>query len=118
VSIESNIVDSLTSLVAGLVYDGVVPQGVEALPRITFQRIGGQALNFVEAVDVPASNAHVQVISWGRTALQASALARQARTALRQKAELKTTVLSDVFSMPYPELGLFGARQDFSFWGA
>jgi hypothetical protein len=115
-SIQATILTTLTSLVSGRVYDGVVPQGVTALPRITFQQIGGKGLNFVEADDVPMVNGNFQVISWGATGLQASALARQVQTALKENLALYTTILSAPMEEPYPELGLFGFRQDFSFW--
>jgi hypothetical protein len=58
----------------------------------------------------------VQVNTWGTTRLAANALGRLAEDTLRGTALLQTTVLGGQAAVHEPETGLYGTRQDFSFW--
>lgn len=115
-SVESLIFDTLTGFVSGRVYPDIAPQGVTALPRITYQQVGGQGLNFVEAAPVGKKNGRFQVNVWGGTRLQVAALARQVEDALRAESRLYTTVLAAPIATYEPDTKLYGSMQDFSFW--
>ena len=47
-SVESDLFNVLRSLAADRVYRDLAPDDVSALPRITFQQIGGDAVNFID----------------------------------------------------------------------
>lgn len=113
-SLESAIVGALTSLVQGRVYPDIAPQGVTALPRITYQQVGGDADNFLEGAPGPNKHhARMQVNVWAATRLAASALAHQVEDALRATTALQVTVLGALVSIYEPETNLYGTRQDF-----
>ena len=46
-SAEAALVPLLTGLVAGRIYPDVAPSGA-GLPRIVYQQVGGQAINYTE----------------------------------------------------------------------
>ncbi len=104
----------------GLVNDRVYPDLADEPPErpyITYQQVGGEAINFVDAATLPGtSNARVQVNVWADTRPVASALARQVENALRAVAGLQTTVLGAAVALYEPETKLRGTMQDFSFW--
>jgi len=116
VSVESLIFDTLASLVSNRVYPDVAPQGVTALPRITYQQVGGKPVGFLEATPPSKKNGRFQVNVWGATRLQVAALSRQVEDALVTAAALNTTVLGGVVAAYEPDTKLYGTRQDFSFW--
>jgi hypothetical protein len=115
-SIESLIVTTLTGFVSGRVYPDIAPQGMTALPRITYQQVGGQGLNFLEAAPVGKKNGRFQINVWGATRLQVAALARQVEDALKSEKTLYTTILGAPIGIYEPDTKLYGAMQDFSFW--
>lgn len=115
-SMESLIFDTLRTLVADRVYPDIAPAGVTALPRITYQQVGGRAFNYIEPAPVGKKNARVQVNAWGATRLQAAALSRQIEDALKSAPALYTTVLAAPVASYEPDTKLYGTRQDFSFF--
>ncbi len=115
-SIESLIVATLTGLVSGRVYPDVTPDGVTALPRITFQQVGGRALNYLEPAPVGKRNARMQINVWGKTRRQVTALARQVSDALKAETALNTYILGEPVANREPDTKLYGSRQDFSMW--
>jgi len=116
VSVESLIVSTLTALVTGRVYPDIAPQGMTALPRITYQQVGGQGLNFIENTPVGKKNGRFQVNVWGATRLQVAALSRQVEDALKSEKQLYTTILSAPIASYETDTKLYGTMQDFSFW--
>lgn len=116
-SIESLVFDTLRGLVSDRAYPDIAPQDVTALPRITFQQVGGGAINFLRYSPAGKRNARVQVNAWGATRLQASALSHQIEDALAAESALQTTVLGAPVATFEPDTKLYGTRQDFSFWG-
>ncbi len=108
--------DALSPLVAGRVYPDTAPPGVEAMPRITYYQVGGVAINFLESVPPNRKNGRFQIHTWGGTRLQVAALSRLVEDTLVLTSALYTTVLAAPVSIYEPELRLYGARQDFSFW--
>ena len=115
-SVESLIFDTLKTLVSSRVYPLIAPQEVTALPRITYQQVGGQGINFLEAANPSMKNGRFQINCWGATSLQVAALSRQVEDALRSEVYLQTTVLGAPVAEYEPETRLYGTRQDFSFW--
>lgn len=116
-SVETQIYTALKSLVSNRVYRDITPKDVTALPRITFQQVGGTSINFVDSATIPSKhNARVQVNVWHNRRDDANALAIQVADALRAYTDLRTTVLGEFVAVHEPDTGLFGTMQDFSFW--
>lgn len=113
-SIESLLFSALKGLVGNRCYPDVAPDKTQR-PYITYQQVGGQAINFVDGSDPGKRNARMQVNVWADSRAQASALAQQVESALRASA-LQTTVLGAAVATYEPETCLRGARQDFSLW--
>lgn len=108
----------LTTALAGLcprVYPDIAPEG-EPRPYITWQRVGGSAVNFIDATVPSKKNARVQVNVWADTRLEADDLAAQVEDTLRAVLALQTTVLGAPTAVYEPETKLKGSMQDFSFW--
>lgn len=116
-TIESSVYTALKALVANRVYRDIAPQTVTDLPRITFQTVAGQAINFMDTATIPTKrNARVQVNVWHTRRDEANVLARQVEDALRAYTPLNTTVMTGLVSVYEEDTKLYGTRQDFSFW--
>lgn len=115
-TVETDIFAALKALVSNRVYRDIAPQTVTALPRITFQQVGGDAVNFVESTVPSSKNARFQVNCWAATRDAAATLSRQVEDALRVSVALQATVLGAPVAEYEEETKLFGTRQDFSFW--
>lgn len=111
-TIEADIFTTLRGLVGDRVYRNIAPQTVNTLPRITFQQVGGQGVNFVDPTVPTKKNGRFQFNVWAATYDEAMALSRQVEDALRVATVLQTTVLG----APVSTYELYGTRQDFSFW--
>lgn len=115
-TVEIDIYTALKGLVGNRVYRDIAPEDVIDLPRITFQQVGGDAVNFVDPTVPTKKNGRFQVNVWAATRDDAATLARQAEDALRVDAALQTTVLGAPTAIFEEDTRLYGARQDFSFW--
>lgn len=115
-SLETDIVDALTSLVGGRVFPDVAEYGT-ARPYITYQQVGGAAENFLEAAPVGKRNARVQINCWATTRIAANDLARSAEDALINSS-LNAYVLGAFIATREDDLDppIYGTHQDFSFW--
>ena len=114
-SLESNLFDALKGLVSNRVYPDVAPYGA-ALPHITYQQIGGRAINFLESGVPGKRNARVQINVWATTRTAAATLSRQAEEALITSANLKAFVLSAAYARFDLDVQQYGTNQDFSIW--
>lgn len=114
-SLEARIFAALSALVSGRVFPDIAPEGV-AKPYITYQQVGGDAVNYVEAAVPDTQNARVQINVWALTRVEASALGEQAENVLRLLTDVQTTVLGARVSVHEADTNLRGARQDFSIW--
>lgn len=114
-SVESIIFSSLRSLVSDRVFPDVAPEGA-IRPYITYQQVGGEAINFVESTVPNKANGRFQLNVWADSRMQASATARQVEAALRGVTALQTEVLGSPFSDYEPDTKLYGTVQDFEFW--
>lgn len=115
-SVESLIFDTLKGFVANRVYPDIAPEGVVALPRITYQQVSGLAVNYVSNSPPGVENARQQISVWGGTRLQVNSLARQVKNAIRAQPLLHATVLGELVATYEPDTKLYGTRQDFSLW--
>jgi hypothetical protein len=115
VSVESTIYDTLKGLVGNRVFPDVAPENT-VRPYMTYQQVGGEAINFLDATVPSKRNGRWQVNVWADSRLQAAALSRQAEDAMRTAAGLLTTVLGAPVAIYEPDTKLFGAIQDFSCW--
>lgn len=114
-TLETMLFDGLQGMVSGRVYPDVAPDQT-APPYITYQQVGGDAINYASGEVPDKQNARVQVSVWATSRMEASALGAQAETALRLVAALQTTVLGARRARHDPETNLRGTMQDFSFW--
>lgn len=114
-SLEPQIFAALTGLVGGNVWPDIGPDDVE-LPYITYQQVGGDAVNYTDKTLPGSRNARVQVNVWAATRLAASALADQVEDALRLVASFDAEVLGARVAIYEQDTKLRGARQDFSIW--
>lgn len=114
-SVESQIFDALKTLVSNRVYPDIAPD-LAVRPYVTFQQVGGSAVNFVDVTAPSKKNSRFQVNVWADTRSSCSALAVQVEDALRAATALQTTVLGAPVASYEIETKLKGSRQDFSFW--
>ena len=112
-TVEADIYNALKSLTANRVYRDVAPDSVTALPRITFQQVGGQSVNFLETTAPSRKNARFQVNAWGADRDSVAVLSRQIENAMRV---ILATVLAAPVAVYEYETKLYGTHQDFSIW--
>lgn len=114
-SVDVQIFAALSPLAGGRVFPDVAPEGT-ARPYLTYQQVGGDALNFMEGTMPGKRNARIQINAWADTRLAASELSEQAEDALRLVLGLQAEVLGARVSIFEEDIKLRGARQDFSVW--
>jgi hypothetical protein len=113
-TLESQIFDALKGLVANRVFPDVAPDAV--LPYITYQQVGGQAVNFTDGTIPDRSNARIQINVWAATRLEASRIGAEAEGAIRAATALQPTVLSARVGLYDDETKARGTMQDFDLW--
>lgn len=114
-SAEAIIYSTLRGLVADRVFPDVAPEGT-ARPYVTYQTVGGSAINFIDGALPSKRNGRYQLNVWADTRLQAASLARLVEDALRVTTALQATVLGAPVADYEDDTKLFGTMQDFSFW--
>lgn len=114
-TMESLVYGALQSLVSGRVFPDIAEERA-TLPYITFQQVGGDAVNYIDPTAPNRSNARLQVNVWSKTRIQAALIAGQVEAALRATTALQTTVLGARVSLFEPETQLRGTLQHFSVW--
>lgn len=113
-TLEAQLFTALKGLVADRVFPDVAPD--EALPYITYQQVGGAAINFTDGTVPDRSNARVQINVWAATRLEASQIGAQVESVMRSLAAMQPTVLSARVALYDPDTKARGAMQDFSLW--
>lgn len=114
-SIDTDLFTLLGPLAGGRVYPDVAPTSTPR-PYITYQKIGGQAINYTSD-ELPAlQNSVVQINVWADTRISAAALARQVEDALRQSITMTARPEGEAMSQHEPDLDRYGTIQDFSIW--
>lgn len=114
-SAEAAIVPLLTGLVSGRIYPDVAPSGA-GLPRIVYQQVGGQAINYTEGTIPDKENARMQVVCWAATRAAAIALMKQAEAAIRTAPVIQVEPLGARVSGYEQDANLYSSQQDFSIW--
>lgn len=115
-SLETQIYSALKNLVPGTrVYRDIAPPEITALPRITFQQVGGPAINFLSGDKPSKKRARVQINCWHSRRDDVMALARLVEDTLRADGSLATTIEGAAVAVYETDTRLYGARQDFSF---
>ena len=112
--LEANLYTALAPLVGNRVFPDVAPIGTQ-VPFITYQQVGGKAVNFIGAEYSDKKNARVQINVWSASRLQASLIIRSIENAV-VLAPLYGSIEGGAISSHEPELKLYGAMQQFSFW--
>jgi len=115
-TVEADIFAALKDLVGNRVYRDLAPDKVTTLPRITFQQVGGGAVNFLDPTVPSKKNGRFQVNCWDGDRDAVAGLSRQVEDALRVASGLQTTVLGEPIAVFEQETMLYGTIQDFSFW--
>lgn len=113
-TVESTIFDTLKTLVSNRVFPDVAPANATR-PYITYQRVGGEAINFLDPTVPNKKRSRFQINVWGDTRKSVALIAGQVEDALRVVASLQTTVEGAPVSLYEADTGLKGSLQDFSF---
>ena len=113
-SVETLLYTALKNLASNRVYRDIAPAEVTALPRITFQQVGGDAINFLSGDAPSKKRARIQINVWDDRRDVAMALMRRVEDTMRSASGLQTTILGAATSVYEDDTGLFGAMQDFS----
>lgn len=114
-SLEEQVVAALAGLAGNRVFPDFAPAGTPR-PFITYQAVGGEAINFVDGTSPGKRNARVQIAVWADSRLDASSIANQVEDAMRAAGQLQVTVLGAAVSTFDEDTGYRGARQDYSVW--
>lgn len=111
--IEPQIYALLAPLVGDRVFPDTAPMGT-AYPYVLYQQVGGQAVNVLEAKAMDKKNARIQIMVWAQTRPECTTLARQIEDFLVNN--LRAYVEGALVADHDIDSGLYGSRQDFSFW--
>jgi hypothetical protein len=114
-SISSLVRATLDPLVDDRVYPDVGPDA-PTVPYITYQQVGGDAVNFLDGEQPSKGNARIQVSVWAATRTEADLLIQRAETAMRGAQALNTTVSGAPMNTADPVTKYRGAIQFFSCW--
>jgi len=113
-TVETQIYTALKSLVTGgHVYAINLPDTVTARTYITYQQVGGSAINFLNSAKPSKKNARFQINVWAPTPQAAAVLSRLTEDAMRT---IDAFVEGAPVSTDEPDINLYGTRQDFSIW--
>jgi hypothetical protein len=115
VNVGQTLFDALGGLTEGRLFAGVAESGT-AQPYITYQRVGGDAVNFLDRTKPSQRNYRFQFNVWADSWLEATTLAEQIEDILRLHPSLQTTVEGSAFDVYEDDTKLYGTSQDFSFW--
>ena len=114
-SMETAVHETLQGLAVGEVFPDFAPVGT-APPYLTFQAVGGDPINMIDATVPDKERTRVQVNVWAATRLEASGIGKQAENALRVVAGLQTIVLTGRIATFDEATDLRGTMQDFEFF--
>ena len=114
-SAEAAIFQLLTGFVGGRVYPDVSPSGA-LLPRIVYQQVGGETINYTEGTLPDEENARMQIVCWATTRLAAINLMKQAEAAILAAPVIQAEALGARVSGHEMDTNLYSSMQDFSIW--
>lgn len=98
------------------VYPVTAPYGTQA-PYVTWQRLGGAALRFLDESAPDKRNALVQINVWAATSQQAFELIQGVEAALVASEHLQCSPDSEPMDAYSENDDVRGVQQDFSIWG-
>jgi hypothetical protein len=113
-SLETSVFAILGPLVANHCYPDVAPDD-PTFPLIIYQNVGGVPYEYVDQTLPDHDNARLQVVTWSKSRLEASTVARNARVALLSS-QLVVKTLTGAISLFNEDLKLYGSRTDFGIW--
>jgi hypothetical protein len=113
-SIETTITGVIGPMVGGRCYPDFAPQGT-ALPYVTYQQVGGSAVNPIAGTAVNLRNARIQVNAWHRSRVEANDLMRSIEEALRPS-PTQARPIGALMARTDDTTQTRGAQQDFDFW--
>lgn len=87
-----------------------------ARPYVTFQQVGGQALDFVDNTVPSIENAEIQINVWADSRLEAKGLMKLIEAALIVATTVQARPLSACVSDFDADMNVYGSRQDFNCW--
>ena len=81
-----------------------------------YTQVGGESPTFTDKAPIGIRNARMQLNIWCVTRQQATQIMRQIEAALLASTDMDVTPLGALVAISEPDLGLYGAQQDFSCW--
>lgn len=111
--IEASIKTTLAAIAGGRTYPDVPPDN-PTFPLNIYQQVGGSVINPLEGGDPNKDNARIQIVTWSKTRLEASSVARQVRLAM--SSSLNAILLGAPVSIYDEMTKLYGSRADYSCW--
>jgi hypothetical protein len=109
-SLEASLSTLLGSLVGGRVYPDVTPESAP-LPLIVYQQVGGTAYEYADNTLPGEDNARMQVVVWSKARLEATTIARQARSII--VGNLSAQTIGAPVSLYDSDMKLYGSRTEF-----
>ena len=116
-SAEATIHALLSPLVVGKIWPDVAPSSA-GLPRIVYQQVGGETINYTEGTLPDKENARMQVVCWAATRLAAINLAKQVEAAILAAPVIQAEAIGARISGFEQDTNLYSSQQDFSIWTA
>lgn len=87
-------------------------------PYVTFQKIGGQAINYTGGEIPTERNADVQINVWSDTRLQADTLIQQIEDALRSATAFTARPNAAPMTDFDADMQVYACLQDYSIWAS
>ena len=94
------------------VFPDIAPE-VSALPRVTYQALGGESRRFVENTAASIRNTLMQINVWSTTRAEAQAIAHQIEDALCTASAFTARPQGEPAALFEPDTGLRGTVQRF-----
>lgn len=113
-SLESELVTALAGVSGGRIYPDTTPDE-PTFPLIVYQQVGGKASEYVDQSLPDHDHARMQLVTWSKTRLEASTIARQAREAILAH-DWPAQTYGAVTALHDDVLKLYGARQQFGIY--
>jgi len=110
-SVETTLYTALKGLVSNRVYRDIAPADVGTLPRITFQQVGGEAINFLSGEKPSKKWARIQINCWDDRRDDVMALSRLVEDTLRA---ITIRPMAAAIAIYEQETKLYGSIQDFA----
>lgn len=86
------------------------------LPYCTYQRIGGQSVDFLDNTIPSKRNADIQVNVWSSSQAEADALIGQMEAAMRASSAFQARAVAESSDDFDADMERYCARQDFTIW--